>query len=99
MRVSDTSGQDYSEQLSHNRRYEKLSPLQRSENHPSRLKGARGPRGLAAVLVGVGGAWPGTKQTHQAADQLPGHTGVEGAGGTGGHGRASRRGAERSEVA
>ena len=29
----------------------------------------------------------------------PGPTGVEGAGGTGGHGRASRRGAERSEVA
>ena len=29
----------------------------------------------------------------------PGPTGVEGAGGTGGHGRASRRGAERSEAA
>ena len=33
------------------------------------------------------------------ANQRPGPTGVEGAGGTGGHGRASRRGAERSEVA
>ena len=31
--------------------------------------------------------------------QRPGPTGVEGAGGTGGHGRASRRGAERSEAA
>ena len=31
--------------------------------------------------------------------QRPGPTGVKGAGGTGGHGRASRRGAERSEAA
>ena len=32
-------------------------------------------------------------------DQRPSPTGVEGAGGSGGHGRASRRGAERSEAA
>ena len=49
-------------------------------------------RGLAAVPVGGGGAWPGYSQRH-------GPTGVEGAGGPGGHGRASRRGAERSEAA
>ena len=51
-------------------------------------------RGLAAVPVGGGGAWPDNEPTHQA-----GVAGVEGAGGTGGHGRASRRGAERSEAA
>ena len=32
-------------------------------------------------------------------DQRPSPTGVEGAGGSGGHGRASRRGAERCEAA
>ena len=48
-------------------------------------------RGLAAVPVGDGGAWPGFETTHQACA-----AGVESAGGTGGHGRASRRGAERS---
>ena len=52
----------------------------------------RMPEGLAAVPVGGGGAWPGYSKRHST-------TGVEGAGGTGGHGRASRRGAERSEVA
>ena len=50
-----------------------------------------GGRGLAAVPVGGGGVWPGQSKR-------PGATGVEGAGGTGGRGRASRRGAERSEV-
>ena len=46
---------------------------------------------------------PGTESTHRV--NAPSHTSatrrhcVEGAGGTGGHGRASRRGAERSEVA
>ena len=49
-----------------------------------------GPEGLAAVPVGGGGAW-----LLAAAS----HAGVEGAGGSGGHGRDSRRGAERSEVA
>ena len=37
--------------------------------------------------------------TRRATHQRPGPNGMEGAGGTGGHGRASRRGAERSEVA
>ena len=55
--------------------------------------------GLAAVLVGGGGAWPGFETTRRTKHQRPSATGVEGAGGTGGHGRASRRGAERSEVA
>ena len=52
----------------------------------------RAPEGPAAVPVGGGRAW-------QGYSQRPSPTGVEGAGGTGGHGRASRRGAERSEVA
>ncbi|MBS6639360.1 MAG: hypothetical protein KH266_09865, partial [Actinomyces sp.] len=43
-----------------------------------------GPEGLAAVPVGGGGAWPGFKPTRRAAEQRPGPTGVEGAGGTGG---------------
>ena len=45
------------------------------------------------------GAWPGFETMRQATPQRPGAASVEGAGGTGGHGRASRRGAERSEVA
>ncbi len=53
-------------------------------------RATEGPEGLAAVPVGGGGAW-----LLAAAS----HAGVEGAGGSGGHGRASRRGAERSEVA
>ena len=52
----------------------------------------RASEGPAAVPVGGGGAWPGYSKRHST-------TGVEGAGGTGGHGRASRRGAERSEAA
>ena len=52
----------------------------------------RAPKGPAAVPVGGGGAW-------QGYSQRPSPTGVKGAGGSGGHGRASRRGAERSEVA
>ena len=65
-----------------------------------RFQTARPPgrQGLAAVPVG-GGAWPGFETTRRATHQRPGPTGVEGAGGTGGHGRASRRGAERSEDA
>ena len=58
-----------------------------------------GPEGLAAVPVGGGRAWPDFEPTRRAAKQRPGPTGVEGAGGTGGHGRASRRGTERSEAA
>ena len=44
---------------------------------------------------------PGRIARQRAKPDLctPGPTGVEGAGGTGGHGRASRRGTERSEVA
>ena len=57
-----------------------------------------GPEGLAAVPVGGGGAWPDNETTRSATHQRPSPTGVEGAGGTGGHGRASRRGAERSEA-
>ncbi len=49
--------------------------------------------------VGGGGAWPHNEQRTEPAISTPGPTGVEGAGGTGGHGRASRRGAERSEAA
>ena len=45
------------------------------------------------------GAWPGFETTHRTIHQRPSPTGVKGAGGSGGHGRASRRGAERSEVA
>ena len=65
---------------------------------------------LRAKLMGGGGAWSDHETTRQAKPQQPGPTGVEGAGGTGGHkrarlrcpwavagpGRASRRRAERS---
>ena len=77
--------------------------------------GVRGRRrGQAAVLVGGGRARAGLEIDHserssrvaisRAGRRRPAHTaarptGVEGAGGTGGHGRASRRGAERSEDA
>ena len=60
------------------------------------------PRGLlvqAAVPEGGGRARAGFETTHRATHQRPGAAGVEGSGGTGGHGRASRRGAERSEDA
>ena len=51
----------------------------------------RGPsRGLAALSVGGGGAWPGFKPTRRAAEQRPGPTGVEGAGGAGGPGCGAR---------
>ena len=40
--------------------------------------------------AGYGGAWPGTEPMRRATHQQPGAAGVEGAGGTGGHGRASR---------
>ena len=63
-----------------------------SAKAPLVCRAPEGPEGLAAVPVGGGGAWPGYSQRH-------GPTGVEGAGGPGGHGRASRRGAERSEAA
>ena len=63
---------------------------------PNRIGGPENP---AAVPVGGGGARPGFEPTRQATQQHPSPTGVEGAGGAGGHGRASRRGAERSEAA
>ena len=63
------------------------------------LTGAVGAEGQAAVPVGGGGVWPGFEATHPATRQRHSAAGVEGAGGSGGHGRASRRGAERSEDA
>ena len=45
------------------------------------------------------GAWPGFNTTHPATHEQRSAAGVEGAGGSGGHGRASRHGAERSEAA
>ena len=46
----------------------------------------QGLRGLAAVPAGSGKAWPDNEPTRRAAEQRPGPTGVEGAGGSGGHG-------------
>ena len=57
-----------------------------------------GCRGPTAMPVDGDGTRPGFETTRRATHQRPGPTGVEGAGGTGGHGRASRRGTERSEV-
>ena len=51
---------------------------------------------LRAELLS-GRAWPGFETTHTPIS-TPRPTGVEGAGGSGGHGRASRRGTERSEA-
>ena len=48
------------------------------------------PEGPVAVPVGGGGAWPDNESTRRAAHQRPSATGMEGAGGTGGHVRASR---------
>ena len=48
--------------------------------------------GLAAVPVG-GGTQPDFETTHPGTHQRPSPTGVEGAGGPGGHGRAAKRGA------
>ena len=49
---------------------------------------ARQRRGLAAVPVGGGGAWPDNEPTRRATHQRPGAAGVEGAGGSGGCKRA-----------
>ena len=75
------------------------APSNISDQAPLVWRAPEGPEGLAAVPVGGGGAWPGFETTHSATHQRPSPTGVEGAGGSGGHGRASRRGAERSEDA
>ena len=53
---------------------------------------------LRAELLVDSHSWASGRRTEPYAS-TPGPTGVEGAGGTGGHGRASRRGAERSEAA
>ena len=50
-----------------------------------------GRRGLAAVPVGGGGAWPGFEPTRRVTHQRPGAAGVEGAGGSGGHRRTGGR--------
>ena len=61
-----------------------------SNKAPLVWRAPEGMVGLAAVPVGGGGAWPDNEATRRATHQRPGATGVEGAGGTGGHGRASR---------
>ena len=53
---------------------------------------------LRAELLVDSHSWASGRRTEPYAS-TPGPTGVEGAGGTGGHGRASRRGTERSEAA
>ena len=58
---------------------------------PDRIGG--GPENQAAAPVGGGWAWPGFEPTHPATHQRPRPTGVEGTGGSGGHGRAAKRGA------
>ena len=83
------------------RRHRFQSQTDTSEQRRHRFQES-GPPGLQdpyAIPVAGGGAWPGFEPTHQATHQRPGAAGVKGAGGTGGHGRASRRGTERSEVA
>ena len=55
--------------------------------------------GQAAVPVAAAGPGRTTSRRVEAPISDPCTTGVEGAGGTGGHGQASRRGAERSEAA
>ena len=61
-----------------------------SNQAPPVWRPPRGLRGLAAVPVGGGRAWPGFETTHRATHQRPCTTGLEGAGGSGGPGRASR---------
>ena len=61
-----------------------------SNQAPLLWRAPEGPEGLAAVPVGGGRAWPGFETTRQATHQQPSATAVEGAGGSGGHGWASR---------
>ena len=75
------------------------APSNISDQAPLVWRAPEGPEGLAAVPVGGGGAWPGFNTTHPATHEQRSAAGVEGAGGSGGHGRASRHGAERSEAA
>ena len=62
-----------------------------ARQHTGTPTDGRPPRSLRGLA--------GLRDDAQAHVSTPRPTGVEGAGGTGGHGRASRRGAERSEVA
>ena len=56
---------------------------------PPVWRAPEGPEGSAAVPVGGGGTRPGFETTRRAAEQCPGPTGVEDAGGTGGHGHGA----------
>ena len=61
------------------------------QRHHKQTRGSpTGAKDQAGVLVGGGKAWPGFETTRPATDQPPCATVVEGAGGSGGHGRASR---------
>ena len=70
-----------------------VSAWQRIAPKRQAMRQARCGRDTCAVTTGP------DRAPRRRANQRPGPTGVEGAGGTEGHGRASRRGAERSEVA
>ena len=61
-----------------------------SNQAPPVWRPPRGLRGLAAVPVGGGRTRAGSETTHRATRQRPCTTGLEGAGGSGGPGRASR---------
>ena len=66
--------------------FEPTRPATHSNTAPPVWRAPEGPEGQAAVPEGGGGAWTGYSKRHST-------TGVKGAGGTGGHGRVSRRGA------
>ena len=70
-----------------------VSAWQRIAPKRQAMRQARCGRDTCAVTTGP------DRAPRQRANQRPGPTGAEGAGGTEGHGRASRRGTERSEVA
>ena len=74
------------------RRWRFQSDASRHEHrcHRFQTAGPTGLQGQAAVAVGGGGAWPGFDTRRTTAHQRPGPTGVEGAGGTGGHGCGAR---------
>ena len=61
-----------------------------SEARPARAKATPVSRERFPMHAGHGGAWPVFNPTRRATHQRPGTAGVESAGGTGGHGRASR---------
>ena len=76
--------------------FEPTRPATHSNTAPPVWRAPEGPEGQAAAAVGGGEAWSGFEPTHPATHEQRSGAGVEGAGGTG---RASRRGAERSEAA